>query len=96
MALGRRRLLILGGGVACAALALVCTRAGCDISRSGGSISFGSIDCGCHGSIFDGQGKVLRGPAERPLPHLLVSADAAGALTVHGDQVTAESTRLST
>jgi Rieske Fe-S protein len=75
------------------ALSLICTHAGCDMSQNG-SVSFGRIDCGCHGSIFDGQGNVQRGPANQPLPHLLVTAEASGALTVHGDSVTSPSTRL--
>ena len=142
MALGRRKLLLVGGGVVCAhaigcgggdtvtlprdiaagnasalalntlrpvsgaaaaigrdaggiyAMSLVCTHQGCDIAASG-SVSFNLIECGCHGSQFNAQGNVLRGPAAAPLPHLLVSADAAGALTIHGDSPVASNVRLS-
>ena len=76
------------------ALSLVCTHQGCDIRSSQGSISFNLIHCGCHGSEFNGQGGVLVGPASRPLPHLLVTADPAGALTVHGDTEVPATTRL--
>jgi Rieske Fe-S protein len=77
------------------AISLVCTHSGCDIAQSGGSVGFGSIECGCHGSIFDGQGNVRRGPASRPLPHLAVTQDmVTGLLTIHGDQVTGADTRL--
>ena len=75
------------------ALSLICTHAGCDISQDG-RVSAGSIDCFCHGSVFDGQGNVLRGPAMRPLPHFAVTADVLGALTIHTDQVASPSTRL--
>jgi cytochrome b6-f complex iron-sulfur subunit len=75
------------------ALSLICTHAGCDISVDG-SVSTGSIGCACHGSVFDGQGAVVRGPASAPLAHLVVTADAQGNLTIHGDQPTAASTRL--
>ena len=71
------------------------THAGCDISADG-AVSSGSVQCFCHGSVFDGQGNVLRGPANAPLPHLVVTADAAGELTIHGDQTTPASTRLGT
>ncbi len=78
------------------AMTLVCTHAGCDISESpGGTVSFGGLHCGCHGSQYDGQGNVLQGPAPRPLDHLAVTADATGALTIHGDQVVLAAQRLS-
>jgi Rieske Fe-S protein len=76
------------------ALSLVCTHEGCDIRGSNGFINFNTIHCGCHGSEFNGQGSVLVGPATRPLPHLLVTADAAGALTVHGDTEVPATMRL--
>jgi Rieske Fe-S protein len=75
------------------ALSLICTHSGCDMSVDG-SVSAGSIDCFCHGSVFNSQGAVLRGPAQTSLPHLLVTEDAAGNLTIHGQQVTDASTRL--
>ena len=75
------------------ALSLICTHQGCDISVDG-SVSTGGIDCFCHGSVFNAQGTVLRGPARTSLPHLLVTEDAAGDLTIHGDQTTDPSTRL--
>ena len=43
-----------------------CTHEGCRLSN--GRIRVGRIRCPCHGSIFDpATGKVLQGPAERPL-----------------------------
>lgn len=143
MALGRRKLLLVGGGVVCAhaigcggsepivlpteiaagnkasvglntllpvsgaavalgrdsggiyALSLVCTHQGCDIAASpGGQVNFNRIHCGCHGSEFNNQGAVLLPPAPRALDHLDVTADATGALTIHGQQVVAANTRL--
>lgn len=73
------------------ALSLICTHAGCDLS---GQASWNGIFCGCHGSVFDAHGDVLRGPASSPLPHLLVTEDAAGELTIHLDQTVSASTRL--
>ena len=77
------------------AMSLICTHAGCDMSIDG-AVSSGAVECFCHGSVFDAQGNVLRGPAGSPLPHLVVTKDASGELTIHGDQTTAESTRLGT
>ena len=75
------------------AISLICTHSGCDMSADG-AVSSGSVQCFCHGSVFDGQGKVLRGPASSPLPHLLVTADSGGNLTIHGDQPTPPDTRI--
>ena len=75
------------------AMSLVCTHAGCDISQDG-SVSAGSVECFCHGSVFDSSGTPLRGPARTALSHLVVTADAQGNLTIHGDQTCPASTRL--
>ena len=39
-----------------------CTHRGCTIDRVGDHFA-----CPCHGSMFDSEGRVVRGPAERPL-----------------------------
>lgn len=77
------------------AVSLICTHAGCDISQNG-SVSGQGIFCSCHGSSFDTQGNVLGGPAQQPLPHFRVSADASGNLTIHVGQVVSATQRLST
>jgi Rieske Fe-S protein len=49
------------------AMSLACTHLGCTVS-----VTPGELLCPCHGSAFDLRGKVLRGPADRPLPPLPV------------------------
>jgi cytochrome b6-f complex iron-sulfur subunit len=44
------------------ALDLVCTHLGCTVS-----VTPRELVCPCHGSVFDWQGNVIRGPANRPL-----------------------------
>lgn len=64
------------------ALTIVCTHQGCPVgpSSAGGTLH---LACPCHGSQFDLNGAVLRGPANRPLAHFAVEVDAAGNVIVH-------------
>jgi len=75
------------------AMTLTCTHEGCNIAE-GGTVSEQLIQCPCHGSQFDANGNVVRGPAASPLAHYAVSADAAGNLTIHGSTQVSASTRL--
>jgi Rieske Fe-S protein len=75
------------------ALVLVCTHMGCEAIPSGSGASI-SIDCPCHGSRFDGNGAVLRGPAARPLAHLAVDLDDFGRVVVHTTITVDASARL--
>ncbi len=54
-----------------------CTHLGCRLER----VIDGVVVCPCHGSRFDEQGRVVNGPATRPLQPLQVRADAAGGWT---------------
>lgn len=68
------RLALLRDGAGFYALSLVCTHLGCTVT-----VSEDALSCPCHGSRFDRQGKVLGGPADRPLVRLIVER--------HGDRV---------
>ncbi len=74
------------------AMTLTCTHAGCDMGEFG-SVSPQGLFCGCHGSEFDANGNVVRGPAKAPLDHFNVTVDASGNLTIH-DQIVGASQRL--
>jgi nitrite reductase/ring-hydroxylating ferredoxin subunit len=74
------------------AMSAVCTHQGCVIDDSNNTIVSGLV-CPCHGSAFDGNGKVTRGPASRPLQNYAVTIATDGGLTVEGGQPVAEGTR---
>lgn len=75
------------------AMSTTCTHQGCDLGTQG-TIGSGHITCGCHGSQFDTNGGVLRGPASDPLVHFAVTVDAQGAITIHGGQQVSAATRV--
>jgi len=49
------------------AMNLICTHLGCTVT-----VKEETISCPCHGSLFDRQGKAVKGPADRPLDRLVV------------------------
>jgi Rieske Fe-S protein len=52
------------GASTAAALSAVCTHSGCTVEVQSSSVP---IYCPCHGSEFTADGRVARGPANRPL-----------------------------
>ena len=74
------------------AMSGVCTHAGCLLSDASRTIAAG-LGCGCHGSIFDGNGNVTRGPAGAPLQHYQVTIAADGIMTIDGSQPVAANVR---
>lgn len=57
------------------AFSAVCTHKGCDVNK----VADGTIDCPCHGSKFNLDGTVAKGPATEPLK--------AKAVKVEGDSI---------
>jgi len=70
------------------AITSTCTHLGCTVARTKEGFA-----CPCHGSRFDSRGRVVGGPAPRPLPWLEVSRSANGDLVVNADNEVAEGTR---
>ncbi len=75
------------------ALTLVCTHQGCTAAPAGAT-GARQINCPCHGSQFDRDGAVIRGPAARPLAHFAVSVDAGGNIVVHTNSQVAATVRV--
>jgi Rieske Fe-S protein len=59
------------------AVSSICTHRACDLEPVGDSLR-----CPCHGSRFDLAGRVVKGPAGRPLPRYAITTGAGGHLVV--------------
>ncbi|MBI5584893.1 MAG: ubiquinol-cytochrome c reductase iron-sulfur subunit [Deltaproteobacteria bacterium] len=68
-----------------------CTHLGC---RPALDPSSGLLVCPCHGSRFDLQGRVVKGPAERPLPRLELARGSDRKIWVDTGKETGASFRL--
>ncbi len=74
-----------------AAVTAVCTHLGCTIQYFSND---GRFHCPCHGSVFAPDGKVLHGPAPKPLEWFEVTLARDGELRIDKDKVVAPSYRL--
>ena len=72
------RVALMHSGNEVYALSLVCTHLGCTVN-----VTERGLTCPCHGSEFDRQGLVLKGPASRALQRLKVE-ERGGMLEVLG------------
>ncbi|NJS09712.1 MAG: FAD-dependent oxidoreductase [Microcoleus sp. CSU_2_2] len=52
------------------AISLTCTHQGCTVQKQ----NDGQFHCPCHGAVFDAEGQVVSGPAQRDLPRFNVVA----------------------
>ncbi len=71
------------------AFSAICTHQGCPVDPPDNT---GTTFCPCHGSMFDGNGNVIQGPAFAPLPHYLVNV-CAGSVYVDTSTKVASSSR---
>jgi Rieske Fe-S protein len=69
---GKPIMIVRGEGNNFTAHSLKCTHLGCTVGWNEAARSF---DCPCHGSRFNLDGTVLKGPAKRPLTAFAVSSD---------------------
>ena len=67
----QERVALMREGDTVYALDLVCTHLGCTVT-----VTSSGLSCPCHGSRFDRQGRVLKGPADRTLRRLKVEEHA--------------------
>lgn len=62
------------------AISMVCTHLGCSVDNSAEGFA-----CPCHGSRFDANGKVIHGPAAKPLTALRIELTEDNSLILHTD-----------
>lgn len=70
------------------AMTTVCTHQGCSVNEGASE-----LPCPCHGSVFDLQGAVVKGPATQPLSHYHLEVEADGTVRVDTSQVVPPATR---
>lgn len=63
-----------------AAVSAICTHLGCVTNRDQTS---GEFRCPCHGSVFDAHGRIIRGPAPKPLNWLAMDLAPDGQVVVN-------------
>ena len=62
------------------AISLTCTHQGCTVSRQ----TDGTFLCPCHGTLYDNQGKVFKGPAKQNLPRYKINQQKATSIQLIG------------
>ncbi len=67
-----RNVAVFRDGEGVYAISTVCTHLGCIVKASGAG-----FDCPCHGSGFEKDGTVRKGPAPKPLPWLKVAKNGS-------------------
>ncbi len=65
------------------AMSAACTHEGCMLSVTSAA-GAEELSCPCHGSLFDANGDVTRGPARASLQHYQVDVAADGSITIQG------------
>ena len=84
-----RRLFLFNGPDGFFTVSSVCTHLGCNVKR----VASG-FECPCHGSRFDENGRVVRGPAPAPLSWYALSLSPRGELIVDLERTVGPDFRL--
>ena len=78
-----RQLFVFNNPAGFYAISSVCTHLGCNVRHITGE----GFACPCHGSLYDANGQVVRGPAPQPLAWFGLSLSPRGELVVDTRQI---------
>jgi cytochrome b6-f complex iron-sulfur subunit len=84
-----RRLFVFNSADGFYAISSTCTHLGCNVKKAGHG-----FECPCHGSRFDDNGAVVRGPAPSPLSWYALTLSTRGDLVVDTDRTVGPDFRL--
>lgn len=87
--LSDRRLFVFNSADGFYCISSVCTHLGCNVKHIGAG-----FECPCHGSAFDENGRIMSGPAPRPLSWYAISLSPSAQLIVDLDQTVGPEFRL--
>jgi nitrite reductase/ring-hydroxylating ferredoxin subunit len=87
--LSDRRLFVFNSADGFYCISSMCTHLGCNVKHIGAG-----FECPCHGSQFDENGRVVRGPAPQPLSWYAISLSPSAQLIVDLDQIVGPEFRL--
>jgi cytochrome b6-f complex iron-sulfur subunit len=87
--LADRRFFLFNGADGFYAISSICTHLGCNVKRTAAGFA-----CPCHGSRFDANGRVMHGPAPKPLAWFALSLSPRGQLIVDLDHAVGPDFRL--
>jgi cytochrome b6-f complex iron-sulfur subunit len=85
-----RRLFVFNTAEGFYTVSAVCTHLGCNVNHEEGR----GFACPCHGSTFDEEGRVRKGPAAWPLPRFSMSLSRRGELIVDTSRTVGPDFRL--
>jgi len=75
------------------ALSSICKHQNCDIAQGGKLLAGGIIQCGCHASQYDANGKVKGPPSTTDLDHIELTLAADGTISVNPSKIVPAATR---
>jgi cytochrome b6-f complex iron-sulfur subunit len=85
-----RRLFVFNTAEGFYTVSAVCTHLGCNVNHEEGR----GFACPCHGSTFDEEGRVRKGPAAWPLPRFAMTLSRRGELLVDTRRLVGPAFRL--
>ncbi len=75
------------------AMSSICKHENCDIASGGKIVAGPKLQCGCHGSEYDANGKVINPPSVTDLDHIDMAVASDGTISVNATKIVPPTTR---